>query len=477
MTIKAHFSFSSFPKIFATFFSSEWASYWTTRNFLPKLLFTTDFETPIFLKKSFQTAKSWSEVVWRQSRCWSKWDSLKNPLLEQRTIPTCRKYGSRKNCSHPKSFWAGTITKTLSQHWRLCRKWLSFITTKVLICASLDVHCLTWPTFACTVSPVQSFIHSQKATKICFQNFGKMGLEDRQKCSNVKLLLTRPTSASPEMFASRLFKRMLVNFNLTQWVNPKLQDSTQGISLMQISKDSSPVRTNLKGSNYGNVVFSTNETGLQNSQLFLIKNLEKTWLLQCRWVLWAMKHTTSSNGLLLFLLYLSRGTTCSNWRRRSAWHRKEEIGWNAETVCAEKGCSIVKMWECEMRKLYKTDMSVKEQLRESITYKRPMRQHQLLFNKKSGAFSGYVQCDIKVPEHLREQFAKFPPVFQIYKRIYTRFWTIIARVCWEERVNVPMSANSNFWGWDNQWHYHYSHATTLLATGTRWHKISTICLV
>ena len=96
---------------------------------------------------------------------------------------------------------------------------------------------------------------------------------------------------------------------------------------------------------------------------------------------------------------------------------KMELDEMRKQYSAEKGCIIIKMWECERRKLYKTDMSVKEQLRESIPYKRPMRQQQFLVNTKSGAFFGYVQCNIKVPEHLREQFAKFPPLFQIYIRI------------------------------------------------------------
>ena len=41
-----------------------------------------------------------------------------------------------------------------------------------------------------------------------------------------------------------------------------------------------------------------------------------------------------------------------------------------------------------------------------------MRQDQSLDRIKSSALFGYVQCDIKVPEHLREQFANFLPIFE-----------------------------------------------------------------
>ena len=78
------------------------------------------------------------------------------------------------------TFCAGTTTKTLFEHWRLCRKRSSIITTKVLICSSLDVHYLTWPKFVCTVQNLKNVILSQKAMKICFQKFGKIWLDCRQ---------------------------------------------------------------------------------------------------------------------------------------------------------------------------------------------------------------------------------------------------------------------------------------------------------
>ena len=72
-----------------------------------------------------------------------KWDSLKYLILEQRTITTWRICGSREKRSRSKTFRAGTKKGTLFQHWRLCRKWLSFITAKLLKCSSLDVLYIT----------------------------------------------------------------------------------------------------------------------------------------------------------------------------------------------------------------------------------------------------------------------------------------------------------------------------------------------
>ena len=56
--------------------------------------------------------------------------------------------------------------------------------------------------------------------------------------------------------------------------------------------------------------------------------------------------------------------------------------------------------------------NVKEQLRESFPYKRPLREESLLEQIRSGKLFGYVQCEIEVPEELKEKFAKFLPIFK-----------------------------------------------------------------
>ena len=38
--------------------------------------------------------------------------------------------------------------------------------------------------------------------------------------------------------------------------------------------------------------------------------------------LWTLQNNVWSNGLIIPLLYMSRGTTCSNWRKHSTWNKK-----------------------------------------------------------------------------------------------------------------------------------------------------------
>ena len=70
------------------------------------------------------------------------------------------------------------------------------------------------------------------------------------------------------------------------------------------------------------------------------------------------------------------------------------------------------MWECEWWRLYKTDSTVKSHLRENFPYKRPLSEEGLLQEIHDGRLFGYVQCNSEVPEHLRDYFSNFPPIFK-----------------------------------------------------------------
>ena len=65
-----------------------------------------------------------------------------------------------------------------------------------------------------------------------------------------------------------------------------------------------------------------------------------------------------------------------------------------------------------MWNLYKTTTCVKENLKESFSYKRPLREERLLEQIRSGKLFGFEQCDIEVPEELNKNFAIFPAIFR-----------------------------------------------------------------
>ena len=93
-------------------------------------------------------------------------------------------------------------------------------------------------------------------------------------------------------------------------------------------------------------------------------------------------------------------------------NKKREMDQMRKQYIKEKRYNDVEMWECEWWNLYRTTTFVKQLLRESFPYKRPLREDSLLEQIRSGKLFGYVQCDIEVPEELKEKFANFPPIFK-----------------------------------------------------------------
>ena len=78
----------------------------------------------------------------------------------------------------------------------------------------------------------------------------------------------------------------------------------------------------------------------------------------------------------------------------------------------QTGYQIFEMWECEWWSLYKTDASVKGHLRINFPYRRPLSEEGLMQGIIDGPLFGYVQCNIEVPEHLRDYLSNFPPIFK-----------------------------------------------------------------
>ena len=93
-------------------------------------------------------------------------------------------------------------------------------------------------------------------------------------------------------------------------------------------------------------------------------------------------------------------------------NKKREMDQMRKWYIKENGYNVVEMWECEWWNLYKTTTCVKEHLRESFPYKRPLREERLLEQIRSGKLFGYVQCDFEVPEELKKSFANLPPIFK-----------------------------------------------------------------
>ena len=78
----------------------------------------------------------------------------------------------------------------------------------------------------------------------------------------------------------------------------------------------------------------------------------------------------------------------------------------------EKGYKIEEVWECNWWKLVKTVPALKEFMKQHFPFQQPITEEELVRRIQKDQLFGYVQCDLEVPEHMREEFANFPPIFK-----------------------------------------------------------------
>ena len=114
--------------------------------------------------------------------------------------------------------------------------------------------------------------------------------------------------------------------------------------------------------------------------------------------------------------------------------KKRELDQMRRRYIEKKRYTAVEMWECWWWNLYKTKVSVKEHLRESSPFQRPLRQAHIMDKIKSGALFDYVQCDINVPDQPRENIVNFPPVFKNTKVCRQRIHALMQKYAEKKRL-------------------------------------------
>ena len=102
----------------------------------------------------------------------------------------------------------------------------------------------------------------------------------------------------------------------------------------------------------------------------------------------------------------------------------------------QKGYQIVEIWECEWWSLQKIDASVESHLRENFPYTRSLSEEGLLQGNIDRRLFGYVQCDIEVPEHLRDYFSNFPPTPILKNTVVSRDDIGILMKQYAEKENI-----------------------------------------
>ena len=81
--------------------------------------------------------------------------------------------------------------------------------------------------------------------------------------------------------------------------------------------------------------------------------------------------------------------------------KKREQDQMRKEYIQHRGYKIIGMWECKWWDIYRIDGTVKNHLRANFPYQRPLSEERLMQEIRSRKSFGYVQCSLKVPEHLK----------------------------------------------------------------------------
>ena len=93
-------------------------------------------------------------------------------------------------------------------------------------------------------------------------------------------------------------------------------------------------------------------------------------------------------------------------------HKKREYDELRRDYLRNKGYKVVEIWECNWLESLKGDEYVKIHVRNNFPFKLPLTQESLLAKIREDKLFGYVQCDLAVPDGLKNKFSKFPPIFK-----------------------------------------------------------------
>ncbi|KAK3705281.1 hypothetical protein QZH41_008170 [Actinostola sp. cb2023] len=112
---------------------------------------------------------------------------------------------------------------------------------------------------------------------------------------------------------------------------------------------------------------------------------------------------------------LNQGKEMNETRKKPLSELRTETEANTEYI-QDHGYEVVEVWECEWRRIKKTNPSVKQFL--NSKFQRPldtkwtMTEQEILQAIRDQQLFGVVECDIRVPEHLKPKFSEMCPIFK-----------------------------------------------------------------
>ncbi len=113
--------------------------------------------------------------------------------------------------------------------------------------------------------------------------------------------------------------------------------------------------------------------------------------------------------------YLTRGQEINERRQKPMKELYEETMATTQYL-RDQGYTVVEIHECEWRRQKKNNPAIGQFLEDNIhrtlDQKRTLPKKDILAAIKNGTLFGVVECDIHVPEHLKDHFSEMCPIFK-----------------------------------------------------------------
>ena len=112
-----------------------------------------------------------------------------------------------------------------------------------------------------------------------------------------------------------------------------------------------------------------------------------------------------------------KGITTNEKNGKSMEHLRLDTQKNTKYI-QQCGYNVKEIWECEWKEMKRNDNSLRQFLRQfckPLDFKKTMTQKTILEAVKTNALFGMVECDIRVPDHLKPYFAEMTPIFKNVK--------------------------------------------------------------
>lgn len=94
---------------------------------------------------------------------------------------------------------------------------------------------------------------------------------------------------------------------------------------------------------------------------------------------------------------------------------REETTANSKYI-RDQGYNLVEMWECQWRRMKKTNSAVQyfmnRKFHRPLDHHQTLDQNQIIKAIRDESLFGVVECDITVPDHLKPKFSEMCPIFK-----------------------------------------------------------------